>query len=1150
MSGVHFDISADNKNIVNTVNNTIVKMEQFEKIMKNLGQSFDISTPSAQLKALKTAISNSEDVIKNLNKQLDQLATEAQKAAMAGDVSKFDAFTQQMKKTAATIEEETKDLEAMKSAQAALKGQTDITNESQEKSSGIMVSLLGGQEKYNAIIRQLPAGLQGVVTGLNGMTGAAKAFIATPLGAVIGALVAVFMTLKTAINGSAENQQKFAKVSGYVSGIMTQLKEIVIQVGTALINAFEKAMPFIEGVASRVTGLLGTFKSLTTIIGKALKGDWEGIKQEWQALKASAEQIVTGEAGGQGAAIKEAAEETAKLYARQHQLAIDRAKWQEQEAELDKKIAKAQSAMYSGNEKERAAAAAEVASLNKQKYGKLIEFAKEEYAIKKRINELSTTSQEDLNEEYRLKAQITKLEAQQISSTRRADRVAASTGRTELRNEIAYQNELNALIQQNQDKRLALLEDGGEKQKAIIENNYQKAIEAARKQEETWKRQSTERGTGGVLTADQQSAIDDSRALAEKTRLNALQKLEEQYRLAYLKEYGSFQERKLAIATEYDRKIAAAGDENEKKSLENQKATALANLGKSYFSEFGTIDQKYESLLADWEAKLAQLPEDLQAGAAKVMEDSMTALVEQYIESGENADLSRWAATMATKSLNYLEKELTKITKEAASTGDLASDGFNESKAKISWLTKYIKKTRKEVNKNVDSWDDLMAVISDASKVFEDFGALIGGVAGDIISLSGAFLSAGVQIANGINKIAAAASALEKANAILAVISAAIKVISKVISINKANQEANEAAAQAAYDYARALEQVRIAAERARHANAFGTDDLKLLSTYTAQAEQSIKNINDVLSNSRAFNPSNIWEQRLFGITSDGRSGWQKFWGSNKNQKTLTEADYMTDGVFDGEKLRAWYDAYGKNLSKENKRIIEGLLADWDNYQDAIEESTRYISELLNDVADDVAESLVDSFIESGNALADLTDLSNDFAKSMAVAAVKSKLMSEVFTDEALQEISGLIENDSEGAIRKYNELLEQANGMSGAINAFLQGINLEELASMYQQNPQAGAFQTMSQDTATELNGRFTALQLAGEIIKDNSDIGVGMLASINALSASNNALLAEIHTFHMLETGYLEDISKHTKPLLEFGDKLDQIVTNTDRL
>ena len=67
----------------------------------------------------------------------------------------------------------------------------------------------------------------------------------------------------------------------------------------------------------------------------------------------------------------------------------------------------------------------------------------------------------------------------------------------------------------------------------------------------------------------------------------------------YLKEYGTFQQQRLAIAEEYDRKIAAASDEWTRKSLEKEKAAALQKIDiqaikqsidwGSVFGDFGTM---------------------------------------------------------------------------------------------------------------------------------------------------------------------------------------------------------------------------------------------------------------------------------------------------------------------------------------------------------------------------------------------------------------------------------------------------------------------------------------------------------------------------------------------------------------------------------
>ena len=110
-------------------------------------------------------------------------------------------------------------------------------------------------------------------------------------------------------------------------------------------------------------------------------------------------------------------------------------------------------------------------------------------------------------------------------------------------------------------------------------------------------------------------------------------------------------------------------------------------------------------------------------------------------------------------------------------------------------------------------------------------------------------------------------------------------------------------------------------------------------------------------------------------------------------------------------------------------------------------------------------------------------------------------------------------------------------------------GFDLAKLATQGQ-TATAGGFQTMSQDTANELNGRFTALQLSNEIISQSAQAGIEFLSTISAVIGTSSKMVGEIRDLHMLEVGYLEDISKYTKAMVGFGEKLDKIEQNTSKL
>ena len=184
----------------------------------------------------------------------------------------------------------------------------------------------------------------------------------------------------------------------------------------------------------------------------------------------------------------------------------------------------------------------------------------------------------------------------------------------------------------------------------------------------------------------------------------------------------------------------------------------------------------------------------------------------------------------------------------------------------------------------------------------------------------------------------------------------------------------------------------------------------------------------------------------------------------------------------------------------------------------------------------------------------DMTDNMDDFTKSVAKSYVKAALMKEAFTDARGDAIAAALasgtEEGAEEAIRIYGEALDAANTLAPQIEAFLRGVGVSDIVDSSSKSSTAGGFATMSQDTANELNGRFTALQIAGELIAQNSVKSFDSLLAMQDLMTSGNTMLMEIRNTHIREAGYLEDIARYTKTITGFSEKLDQIQENTSKL
>ena len=166
--------------------------------------------------------------------------------------------------------------------------------------------------------------------------------------------------------------------------------------------------------------------------------------------------------------------------------------------------------------------------------------------------------------------------------------------------------DLLSLQQKNQDDEIALMREGTEKKLAEIDNDYKKRIAEIERQEAEFKEKNKEAGITGLgvngLTNEQQNALQEAADNAAKERerqTNEVYAAEAQAMRDYLKEYGTFQQQKLAIAEEYAEKIRNAQSEGERMSLERERDRFLQqteiNAIKqnidwgSVFGDFGTM---------------------------------------------------------------------------------------------------------------------------------------------------------------------------------------------------------------------------------------------------------------------------------------------------------------------------------------------------------------------------------------------------------------------------------------------------------------------------------------------------------------------------------------------------------------------------------
>lgn len=217
---------------------------------------------------------------------------------------------------------------------------------------------------------------------------------------------------------------------------------------------------------------------------------------------------------------------------------------------------------------------------------------------------------------------------------------AAEERRKQVKEKVGQ--ELVALQRKNDKEEIDSMQEGLEKKLRQIENDYQAQRVEIDKQTMAWKRDNKKAGIAteaNGLTKEQTDAIKEANALNEKSRSKAIEdankealKEELLAMTDYLKEYGTIQEQKYAIAKEYAEKIKEA---NEEAGTAEEKKWKVKALEKQRDAAMGQADAKSLAMNIDWGATFD--------GVGNVLKDvarETLGKVEEYMKTAEFKALS------------------------------------------------------------------------------------------------------------------------------------------------------------------------------------------------------------------------------------------------------------------------------------------------------------------------------------------------------------------------------------------------------------------------------------------------------------------------------------------------------------------------------
>ena len=311
--------------------------------------------------------------------------------------------------------------------------------------------------------------------------------------------------------------------------------------------------------------------------------------------------------------------------------------------------------------------------------------------------------------------------------------------------------------------------------------------------------------------------------------------------------------------------------------------------------------------------------------------------------------------------------------------------------------------------------------------------------------------------------------------------------------------------------------------------------------------------------------------------------------------RTWAKETYGSDlfdenNMIDVEMAQNIIDNYGDKLVGETKATLESLIEQADAYNEAMDEIKSSVSDMFSPVVDDLTDA-VWNWLETGeDALTTFRSSASDTFKSIAQDMIKTmanKLIfakyseqveelgekyakGEITEEELMTQAVDLTEStmqNSEGAIKTMEEVTKRIDDYAKSKGYDMTGSSDVTATS--------GGFETMSEDTATELSGRFTALYESG--LRQEAYLGKisegltsnGILSSLsitlaNITSSGFNALLAQTEAGVGVSNGIsdclaqsyiaLQDLnetaSKQEKHLLAIKTEIIKVRKVTDTL
>lgn len=718
-----------------------------------------------------------------------------------------------------------------------------------------------------------------------------------------------------------------------------------------------------------------------------------------------------------------------------------------------------------------------------------------------------------------------------------------------LSTERSLAQELAALQAENRKEEIDRMKDGTDKKLAQIEYDYNARKEEINRQEASWKREYKEAGitTGrGGLTPDQKDALVAARDSNDKNRSAALaatfeeeKEKEAEAMRDYLSEYGNYEEKKLAITQEYEKRIAEATTEGEQKTLQEELKKKMADLdmeelkeGLDWESVFGDLDKVSTESLQSLRTRLKEYidtQKDLQPDSLKDLVRAIDSIDKKLNERNPFTALKTSISQVQSTTLSVKEaqeaynKAVREGTEAEQQNAKATLDAARNAKQKaLAEATDALHNSVGQVKEYVGAAEDLLGLV-------EQFGI-------DSPEWMGEWLEGMGQTLDGLESIDLTRP--------MSILTGGIKALSGVVKqvfslggiINWGGSNAKE---------------VQATMERLTNRNELLQTSIEDLTDTLKQSRgtKSVAAYRDAYKMQQETN-SNYLQMAMAQAGYHGsHHSWNYYWGGF-NQAQIDKLSGQIGRQWDGnlwslspEEMKAlrsnvdmWTQIQNTGKGGYGGRLTEKL-DDYIAQAGKLEELTDQLYEGLTGISfDGMYSSFIDNLMNMKYGAKDAAeDISEYFMRAML-----SNKIGELYSEKLkgwwekfgkAMEDNELTEAERNALTEEYMQYVDEALALRDNLAA-ATGYDKTE-AGGTSQRAKAGGFTAMTQDQGTKLEGMFTSGLQHWSSMDDN-------LESVVEKMDTAEGHLARIAENTGVSAGHLGELKEVIKKMIRDGLKV----------